>query len=188
MITVGVGVPVLLAQLQVPINGTFVGVVGVLVLAGFWVFVSGKQHCWAFALPLQKRHYLTLSVAFDVAAFICRLIRHFELIGPVAKGLMPLFGLLSLCFLIAFIGYLAKVIDAKIAQLMVWGTWVSLVFTFITSFMWGLFVGMKRPEWTFAPRTLTFISVAILMVLLLSLTATMSVQLRQLSDFLEGDG
>ncbi|MBL8889782.1 MAG: hypothetical protein JNL67_07365 [Planctomycetaceae bacterium] len=185
MICIGVVLPFLVLATKIQIDPKFLWVSVGLTIVGAWVHLSGKQHCWSFALPVQKRHYLTLSFAFDIAAFACRMARNLDGIGPIAKPLVSLFALLSLCFLIGFIGYLAKVIDAKSAKLMVWGTWVSMSFAMVTAFLWGFFSGLGRPEWTFAPMVLAIISAGLSMVMLMALTANMSIQLKQLSDFLE---
>lgn len=185
MICLGAALPFLVLARNLQVDPRFLWAAGILAIAGAWVHISGKQHCWSFALPVQKRHYLTLSFGFDIAAFACRLAGNVDGIGPIAKPLVPLFASLSLCFLIGFIGYLAKVIDAKTSKMLVWGTWVSMIFTIVSAFLWGFFHGLNRPELTVSLRASSIISAGLFTLLLLALTATMSTQLKQLSDFLE---
>lgn len=154
-------------------------------IAGIWIYFSGKQHCLAFALPVQKRYLLTGSLACDVGAFICRMIRDVPGIGPPSRMVASLLVLAGFLLLLAFFVYLARLIGARGSAFMGGATGLLTLFALGSAFLVGLGPRVLPPDFVVVTSLLMVALLILAMATYLILTATLSFQLRNFGRFLK---
>ncbi len=131
---VAVTLLVIVPLLKLPI-GQLSMLAVVAAIASVWLVFSGKQQCWSFSLPMQRRYLLTWSFGFDVALILLRFSR--RIAGNqtwVALG-MAACSLLSVWFLLSFIAHLASTINATWERLCARFTQFTMVIGVIAFFI-----------------------------------------------------
>lgn len=154
-------------------------------IAGVWIYFSGKQHCLSFALPVQKRYLLTGSLACDIGAFVCRLVRDVPGIGPPSRLLASLLVLIGFLLLLGFFIYLAKLIGARGSAFMGGVTGLLTVAAMVCAFLVGFGQRLLPPDFAAVSSLLMAILLILAVATYLILTATLSYQLRNFSRFLK---
>ncbi len=154
-------------------------------IAGAWIYFSGKQHCLAFTLAVQKRYLLTGSLGCDIVAFLFRLVRDVPVIGESARGAASILVLVGFLMLLGFFAYLAKLIGARVSYFMGIATGAMAVGAMGLAFFSGNMAGLMPPAWAWLPLAIVGLLLIMTMLTYLILTATLSFQLKHFSRFLK---
>ncbi len=153
-------------------------------LVGVWMYLSGKQHCLSFTLPVQKRYLLTGSLACDIGAFLFRLVRDVPGIGPPSRFAASVLVLMGFLMLLGFYAYLAKLIGARISHILSVATGAMLLGAVATAFVAGMAPRLLPPGLVGLPVSIMSLLLILSLVTYLVLTASLSYQLRHFSQFL----
>lgn len=154
-------------------------------IVGVWIYFSGKQHCLSFTLPVQKRYLLTGSLACDIGAFVCRMLRDVPAIGPPTRFAGSLLALVGFLMLLGFFAYLAKLIGARVSHFLSVGTGAMALGSIASAFVAGMASQLLPPGWVLLPFVIMSLLLFLTVVTYLVLTATLSHQLRHFSRFLK---
>ena len=153
-------------------------------IAGAWIYFSGKQHCLAFTLAVQKRYLLTASLGCDIGAFLFRFVRDVPVIGPPSRIAASMLVLVGFLMLLGFFAYLAKLIGARVSYFMGIATGAMAVGAMVLALFSNDLAGLMPPAWGWLPLAIVTLLLLTTTSTYLILTATLSYQLKHFSRFL----
>jgi hypothetical protein len=154
-------------------------------LVGIWIYFSGKRYCLSFTLPVQNRYLLSGSVACDIGAFICRMLRDVPAIGPPTRIAGAMLALGGFLMLLGFFAYLAKLIGARVSYTLSVATGAMALGAIASAFVASMASQLLPPGWGWLPLCIMILLLLLTLVAYLFLTATLSHQLRHFSRFLK---